>query len=234
MSVSFTLLKAAGQRFDLLPGHDDREFSLSRQRRRRPRGSRHRRLLLRTPLADPLLPGAPHRRPAQAPRPRFPRHPCHRNPGAGDDAGDRVWPDRRLHRAKTSKSLRSRERRRRNRRNSCGMGLTPNPAPDDGEMLRMSGVPPSGSRSTRGFPPLTKPVAGLRPPGSRSLTLGGEGVPPPSPARPHGDRHEPSRGSPQFRQAQSAQAGARRSRRRKSNFLISCSRRGAVSCCVST
>ena len=29
MSVSFTLLKAAGQRFDLLPGHDDREFSLS-------------------------------------------------------------------------------------------------------------------------------------------------------------------------------------------------------------
>ena len=29
MSVSFTLLKASGQRFDLLPGHDDREFSLS-------------------------------------------------------------------------------------------------------------------------------------------------------------------------------------------------------------
>jgi hypothetical protein len=29
MSVSFTLLKANGQRFDLLPGHDDREFSLS-------------------------------------------------------------------------------------------------------------------------------------------------------------------------------------------------------------
>ena len=29
MSVSFTLLKASGQRFDPLPGHDDREFSLS-------------------------------------------------------------------------------------------------------------------------------------------------------------------------------------------------------------
>ena len=29
MSVSFTLYKAAGQCFDPLPGHDDREFSLS-------------------------------------------------------------------------------------------------------------------------------------------------------------------------------------------------------------
>jgi hypothetical protein len=29
MSVSFTLYKANGQRFDLLPGHDDWEFSLS-------------------------------------------------------------------------------------------------------------------------------------------------------------------------------------------------------------
>ena len=29
MSVSFTLYKASGQRFDPLPGHDDREFSLS-------------------------------------------------------------------------------------------------------------------------------------------------------------------------------------------------------------
>ena len=29
MPVSFTLLKASGQRFDPLPGHDDREFSLS-------------------------------------------------------------------------------------------------------------------------------------------------------------------------------------------------------------
>ena len=29
MSVSFALLKAARQRFDLLPGHDDRELSLS-------------------------------------------------------------------------------------------------------------------------------------------------------------------------------------------------------------
>ncbi len=29
MSVSFALLKADGQRFDPLPGHDDREFSLS-------------------------------------------------------------------------------------------------------------------------------------------------------------------------------------------------------------
>ena len=29
MSVSFTLYKANGQRFDPLPGHDDREFSLS-------------------------------------------------------------------------------------------------------------------------------------------------------------------------------------------------------------
>ena len=29
MSVSFTFLKANGQRFDPLPGHDDREFSLS-------------------------------------------------------------------------------------------------------------------------------------------------------------------------------------------------------------
>src|SRR5271169_5435841 len=38
-------------------------------------------------------------------------------------------------------------------------------------MLRKSGVPPSGPRSTRGFPPLAKPVTGLRPLGSRSLTL---------------------------------------------------------------
>jgi hypothetical protein len=30
MSVSCTLLKAAGQRFDPLPGHDGREFSLSK------------------------------------------------------------------------------------------------------------------------------------------------------------------------------------------------------------
>ena len=29
MPISFTLLKAHGQRFDPLPGHDDREFSLS-------------------------------------------------------------------------------------------------------------------------------------------------------------------------------------------------------------
>ena len=29
MSVSFVLYKASGQRFDPLPGHDDREFSLS-------------------------------------------------------------------------------------------------------------------------------------------------------------------------------------------------------------
>ena len=29
MSVSFTLLKASDKRFDLLPDHDDREFSLS-------------------------------------------------------------------------------------------------------------------------------------------------------------------------------------------------------------
>jgi len=29
MSVSFTLLKANGRRFDLLPGHDDREVNLS-------------------------------------------------------------------------------------------------------------------------------------------------------------------------------------------------------------
>jgi hypothetical protein len=29
MSVSFTLYKANGQRFDPLPGHDDREFSLA-------------------------------------------------------------------------------------------------------------------------------------------------------------------------------------------------------------
>ena len=29
MSVSFSLLKANGQGFDPLPGHDDREFSLS-------------------------------------------------------------------------------------------------------------------------------------------------------------------------------------------------------------
>ncbi len=29
MSVSFTLLKVNGQRFDPLPGHDDRAFSLS-------------------------------------------------------------------------------------------------------------------------------------------------------------------------------------------------------------
>ena len=199
MSVSFTLLKASGQRFDLLPGHDDREFSLS--------NANAADVLDALGIEDSfserpwpirLLPGAPHRRPAQAPRPCLPRHPRHRNPGAGEDARDRLWPGRRLHRAKARKALRSRERRRRNRRNSCGMGLTPNPPPDDGEMLRMSGVPPSGPRSTRGFPPLTKPVAGLRPLGSRSLTLGGEGVSPPSPARPHGDRHEPSRGSPNF------------------------------------
>ena len=44
----------------------------------------------------------------------------------------------------------------------------------------MSGVPPSGPRSTRGFPPLAKPVAGLRPLGSRSLTLSSHPSSPPS------------------------------------------------------
>ena len=37
------------------------------------------------------------------------------------------------------------------------MGLTPDPPPDDGDASDV-GRPPSGSRSTRGFPPLTKPV----------------------------------------------------------------------------
>jgi hypothetical protein len=50
------------------------------------------------------------------------------------------------------------------------MGLTPNSPPDDGDASDV-GRPPSGPRSTRGFPPLAKPVTGLRPLGSRSLTL---------------------------------------------------------------
>src|SRR5208282_704425 len=65
------------------------------------------------------------------------------------------------------------------------MGLTPNPPPDDGT-LRMSGVPPSGPRSTRGFQPLTKPVAGLRPLGSRSLTRGRRAFPLPPQQTPPG------------------------------------------------
>ena len=52
----------------------------------------------------------------------------------------------------------------------------------------MSGVPLRGRALLAALKPLTKPVAGLRPLGSRSLTLGREGVPPPSPASPHGDR----------------------------------------------
>jgi hypothetical protein len=43
----------------------------------------------------------------------------------------------------------------------------------------MSGVPPSGARSTRGFLPLAKPVTGLRPLGSRSLTLSSHPSSPP-------------------------------------------------------
>src|SRR5271165_995043 len=46
-------------------------------------------------------------------------------------------------------------------------------------MLRMSGVPPRGPRSTHGFPPLAKPVTGRRPLGSRSLTQGAFPLPPP-------------------------------------------------------
>jgi hypothetical protein len=68
MSVSLNLLKAAGQHFDLLPGHEDREFSLSNVNAAAVLDALHRRRLLRTSMADPLLPRAPHRRPAQAPR----------------------------------------------------------------------------------------------------------------------------------------------------------------------
>src|SRR5208283_83516 len=136
-----------GQRPTLRPLARSRRpgvLPLERQRRRRPRRSRHRRLLLRTPLADPLLPGAPHRRPAQTPRPRLPTHPRHRNEEARDDARDRLWPGRRLHRAKARKALRSRERGRRDRRNSCGMGLTPNRPPDDRDASDV-GRPPFGA-----------------------------------------------------------------------------------------
>src|SRR5208282_4917249 len=81
------------------------------------------------------------------------------------------------------------------------MGLTPNPPPDDGT-LRMSGVPPSGPRSTRGFQPLTKPVAGLRPLGSRSLTRGRRAFPLPPQQAPTGIGRAVAR-FPQFRRAQS-------------------------------
>jgi hypothetical protein len=49
-------------------------------------------------------------------------------------------------------------------------GANPQSSANDG-MLRMSGVPLSWPRSTRGFQPLAKPVTGFRPIGSRSLTL---------------------------------------------------------------
>src|SRR5271166_4273085 len=65
-------------------------------------------------------------------------------------------------------------------------------------MLRMVGRPPSGSRSTRGFPPLTKPVAGLRPFGSRSLTLGEGGRSPSLPSKPPRGTAGPSHRSPHF------------------------------------
>ena len=56
MSVSFTLLKASGQRFDLLPGHDDREFSLSNANAADVLDALGiEELLLRTPLADPCF-----------------------------------------------------------------------------------------------------------------------------------------------------------------------------------
>ena len=97
----------------------------------------------------------------------------------------------------------------------------------------MSGVPPSGSRSTRGFPPLAKPVTGLRPLGSRSLTLGGEAFPLP-----------PPQGRTEIvtnRRAVPPNFAKRKARKRalaavgvEKEFLISCSRRGAVFCGVST
>ena len=204
MSVSFTLLKANGQRFDPLPGHDDREFSLSNANAADVlRRSRPRRLLLRTPLADSLLPGAPHRRPAQAPRPRLPSHPRHRNEKAGDDARDRLRSGRRLHRAKARKALRSRERGRRNRSDACGMGLTPDHPPDDGDASDV-GRPPSGSRSTRGLKAAHE--ARRRSSPSRvTIADAGEGGRSPSlPSKPPRGIGRTVARFPQFRRAQSA------------------------------
>ena len=74
MSVSFTPYKASGQRFDLLPGHDDREFSLSNANAADVLDALGiERLLLRAHLADPALSDVADRRPAQAPRPRLPQ-----------------------------------------------------------------------------------------------------------------------------------------------------------------
>src|SRR5271156_3780949 len=92
-------------------------------------------------------------------------------------------------------------------------------------MLRMSGVPPSGPRSTRGFPPLAKPVTGLRPLGSRSLTLsshpqarrpaGGMARPPAKPTS-RSAPYESPRFHPPRQQARrrARQARPRRNRRR--------------------
>src|SRR5271166_1343952 len=86
-------------------------------------------------------------------------------------------------------------------------------------MLRMVGRPPSGSRSTRGFPPLTKPVAGLRPFGSRSLTLGEGGRSPSLPSKPPRGSAGPSHGSPNF---------AERNARFTRSFSLSSARRNRL------
>ena len=110
MSASFALYKSSGQHFDRLPGHDDGGFSLSNANAAavldalRIEGSFSER-----PLADPLLPGAPHRRSAQTPRPRLSTIPSPKSGSRGEGARDRLWPGRRLHRAKARKALRSRE-----------------------------------------------------------------------------------------------------------------------------
>jgi hypothetical protein len=150
MSVSFTLLKANGQRFDLLPGHDDREVNLSKANA--------------ADVLDAL--------------------------GIEGSFSERPWPIRcfrallivarrkRLGQASLPIPVTETQESGKMLVIDCGrvegyieqrIGAThvgwANPQilrPTTG-MLRMSGVPPSGPHSTRGFPPLTKPVAGLRP-----------------------------------------------------------------------
>ena len=110
MSVSFTLLKANGQRFDPLPGHDDREFSIS--------NANAAAVLDALGIEDSfserpwpiqrfrtLLIVARRKRLGHA----SPAIPVTETQEAGDDACDRLRSGRRLHRAKARKALRSRE-----------------------------------------------------------------------------------------------------------------------------
>ena len=151
MSVSFTLLKANGQRFDPLPGHDDREFSLSNANAadvldalgiedsfsERPWPIPCFRALLivarrkRLGHASPAIPVTETRKPGT-----MLVIDCGRAEG---------YIEQKL--AKLSDLVNEGVEIG---ATACGMGLTPDHPPDDGDASDV-GRPPSGSRYTRGL-----------------------------------------------------------------------------------